>query len=202
MAAKRIDMSKNMRAAVEAAAEVMEAGGVVVFPTETVYGIGVVSGNGEALAKLRRLKQREAAKPFQYLVENLRMARDLGAVFGSKAQKLARNFWPGPLTLVVADGTNSGATLGIRIPDSLFVRDLCRRLGRAIISSSANPAGEEPPLDADAADVFAEGVDLLVDGGRVADGVPSTVVACRRDDYTILREGGIDAETIDAAWDE
>lgn len=202
MAMERIATGKSMDAAVEKAARIMEEGKVVVFPTETVYGIGVISGNSAALAALRRLKNRDSGKPFQYLAADVRMAKALGAVFESKAQKLARNYWPGPLTLVVPDGTGSGGTLGIRIPDSPFVHALCKRLGRAIVSSSANPAGQPPPLDADAADAFGDAVALLVDSGPVVGGVPSTVVRCAIDDYEILREGGLSAEAIDAAWNE
>lgn len=187
---------------VEAAATVLEAGGVLVFPTETVYGVGVVSGNARALERLRRLKQRDAAKPFQFLAADVAMAQKLGAVFDGHARKLARNFWPGPLTLVVPDGMEGGSTLGIRVPDSLFVEALCRRLGRAIVSSSANPGGQPPPLEADAADVFGDEADLLVDGGPVVGGAPSTVVKCDRDSYTVLREGEIGLETLRAAWEE
>lgn len=202
MALRRIGMGEDVSAVAEEAARVMGAGGVVVFPTETVYGIGVASGHAGALARLRRLKGREDGKPFQYLVADMRMAEELGAVFHSRARKLAGNYWPGPLTLVVPDGTGGASTLGIRIPDSLFVYELCRRLGRAVISSSANLAGEKPPADAVAADGFGDEVDLLVDAGLVAGGVASTVVECYRDGYRILREGAISAEAVESAWSE
>lgn len=202
MAAKRIGLKEGIEAAARRAADVMENGGVAVFPTETVYGIGVVSGNADALAKLRRLKGREDGKPFQYLAGDLQMAKVLGAVFHSRALKLANNYWPGPLTLVVPDGTHGDSTIGIRIPDSAFAHELCRLLGRAIISSSANAAGQPPPLNAEAADVFGDAVDLLVDGGPVIGGVPSTVVECFKNGYRILREGAIHAEAIESAWNE
>lgn len=204
MAVKRIGVTNDndIRRAVETAAEILENGGVVVFPTETVYGVGVASGNAEALAKLRRLKGRGADKPFQFLAADLKMAGDLGAIFDTRARRLANDFWPGPLTLVVPDGTRTGGSLGIRIPDAPFVRALCRRLGKAIISSSANPAGLGAPLDAAGADVFGDGADLLVDAGPIADGVPSTVVECGAGDYRILREGGVERSAIEASWNE
>lgn len=200
MAKRRIDLRNGLRDAVSAAARVLGEGGVLVFPTETVYGIGVAAGDADALEKLRGLKQRDRDKPFQFLVADVGMATALGAVFGPGAGKLARAFWPGPLTLVVPDG--AGATLGIRIPDSPFVLELCRELGRAVISSSANPAGAPPPLDGDAADVFGDAVDLLVDGGRVVGGVPSTVVLCGETECRILRSGGVPDDAIESAWEE
>lgn len=201
MAKQRIVLGDDIRPAVTAAAAVMNDGGVVVFPTETVYGIGVASGNAAALERLRELKGRSAAKPFQFLAADMEMARAMGAVFSNRAAKLARNYWPGPLTLVVPDGTG-GATLGVRVPDSPFIHALCRELGRPVISSSANPAGAPAPADADAADVFGNGADLLIDGGPVAEGVPSTVVRCGTDRFEILRSGGVDGDAIRAAWEE
>ncbi|MCC8191314.1 MAG: threonylcarbamoyl-AMP synthase [Planctomycetes bacterium] len=202
MAKRRLDANASLEKAITAAAQILEAGGVIIFPTETVYGIGVVSGNADALATLRRLKGRENGKPFQFLAADLQMAKNLGAVFPSRALKLARNYWPGPLTLVVADGTDSDGTLGIRIPDSQFVLALCRRLERPLIAASANSAGAKPPADADAADVFGDAVDLVVDAGPIVDGTPSTVVHCLANEYHILRDGAIGADAIDAAWNE
>lgn len=205
MVIRRIHIKDGMDEAVSEAAAAMERGGVVIFPTETVYGIGVLSGDAAALARLRALKGRAADKPFQLLTSGVDMARNLGAVFSTRAANLARNYWPGPLTLVVPDGTGGDGTLGVRVPDSPFALALIERLGRPIVSSSANPAGMTPPVDADAADVFSggeDGVALLVDGGPVVGGMPSTVVRCGTDEYEILREGGVDIEAVRAAWEE
>lgn len=199
MAAKRIAITDGLEAAVEAAAGVFASGGLVVFPTETVYGIGVAAGQADALAKLRRLKSRDAAKPFQFLAADMAMAEAMGAVFSRPARRLAERCWPGPLTLVVPNRLG-GEELGIRIPDSAFMLAVCRRLGGAVISSSANPAGLPPPRDADEADAFGAETDLLVDGGPVAGGTPSTVLRCRADNYEILRQGGVSAETIRHIW--
>lgn len=201
MARQSISLANTLDEAVAKAAGVFRAGGVVVFPTETVYGIGVASGDAAALAKLRRLKQRDAEKPFQLLTADIDAAKKNGAVFSSRCLRLARRFWPGPLTIVVPDTSGTG-TLGIRIPDSCFVLALCRELEIPIISSSANSAGRMPPLDAAAADTFGDDVDLLVDGGAVTGGTPSTVVRCLGDKYEILRPGGIGAEAIASAWRE
>ncbi|MCL2000665.1 MAG: L-threonylcarbamoyladenylate synthase [Planctomycetes bacterium] len=199
MAKQRLNIADGFAAAVGTATEILAAGGVMLFPTETVYGIGVASDDSEALVKLRRLKRRDEGKPFQFLVADLTMAESLGAVFPHPAKSLAAAFWPGPLTLAVPDSTGENS-LGIRIPNAPFVLALCRKLAKAIVSSSANPAGEPPPLDADSADVFGDEADLLVDGGRILAGSPSTVVKCLEDGFEILRPGAIGAEAIAAAW--
>lgn len=198
MAKKTISLADDFCKAVAVTAEILLSGGVVVFPTETVYGIGVASGNDAALARLRRLKQRDANKPFQILTASIDAAEKIGAVFSPRCLSVAKKIWPGPLTMVVPDAADSG-TLGIRIPDSQFILALCRELEMPIISSSANVAGCKPPQDAVAADVF-DDVDLLVDGGAVTGGVPSTVIRCLGDELEVLRAGAIDADAITAVW--
>lgn len=202
MARKYIVISENFEKAVRETAATLAAGGVAVFPTETVYGVGVASGNAEALARLRRLKSRGGEKPFQYLASDMSMAKELGAEFSARADRLARAFWPGPMTMVVPDGTAGGGTLGIRIPDSEFVLALCAALGGPIVSSSANPAGEQPPSTARAADAFGDEVDLLADGGAIVGGIPSTVVRCVGGEVEILRRGGVEERAIRDAWAE
>lgn len=199
MAKERIDISAGFRQAVRRAAEILGGGGVVVFPTETVYGIGVCAGSAEAFAKLRELKRRDDAKPFQYLVSGVDMAERLGAVFSPKARKLAAAFWPGPVTIVVPNGSGSG-TIGVRAPDSTFFLAVLRELDTAVAASSANPAGAPPPRDAAAADAFGDAVDLVADGGPIIDGTPSTVVRCGEKDYEILRRGAMADSALDSAW--
>lgn len=199
MAVRKISVGDDFEKAVAETVKVLESGGVAVFPTETVYGIGVAADCADALEKLRELKSRPAPKPFQMLASDIEMARKIGAVFNAHSRGLALAYWPGPLTLVVPDGTGSG-TLGIRVPDSPFALALCQALGQPVISSSANRAGMPPALDADSADVFGGGVDLLIDAGPVVEGIPSTVVECREDGFTVLREGGISKEEIASAW--
>ncbi|MDR3078386.1 MAG: threonylcarbamoyl-AMP synthase [Planctomycetota bacterium] len=200
MAPSRVSLSEDPEAALAAAAGILAGGGVAIFPTETVYGVGAAAGCPEALARLRRLKGREDGKPFQFLAADLEMARALGVRVTPEAERLARRFWPGPLTLVMPS-EKGGEGVGIRIPDAPFVLALCRRLGRALVASSANPAGAPPPTDAQAAEVFGEAVDILVDGGRT-DGAPSTVASCLDGELRILRPGALDPLFLFAAWRE
>lgn len=200
MAIKTIRILDNWNSAVAPAVDALRRGGVLVFPTETVYGIGVAADQGGALEKMRRLKVRPEEKPFQLLAADMGMAKRIGAVFSGRAELLAETFWPGALTVVVPDGRGSqGSTLGIRVPASGLILAVCRELGEPIVSSSANPAGAPPPANAAAADCFGDEVDLLIDAGDVA-GVPSTVVRCVGDGCEILREGGISADAIGAVW--
>lgn len=203
MAAKtiRIDADDGDARAVAAAVDVLRAGGVLLFPTETVYGIGAASSRADALAKMRRLKERPDGKPFQLLAADAAMAEKIGAMFDAGAKRLAQTFWPGPLTLVVPNANSAeGETLGIRVPASELMLAVCCALGEPVIYSSANPAGRPPPKDAASADCFGDEADLLLDAGAAANGTPSTVVRCRGETYEILREGGIATESIDAVW--
>ncbi|MCC8180561.1 MAG: threonylcarbamoyl-AMP synthase [Planctomycetes bacterium] len=196
---KTITLAGGVEAAATKLARTLADGGIAVFPTETVYGIGADSGNAEAMQRLAAIKGRQDGKPFQILVASLDMALRMGAAFSPGAQKLARACWPGPLTLVVRQ-SGGAATLGLRIPDSELMLATITRLGNGIASSSANPAGEKPPCDAAEVHFPDAAVDLLVDGGPCRDGVASTVVADEGDDFRILRAGGISERRIAGIW--
>lgn len=198
-AGEKLGFTKSLDAAVSRAAQVFRSGGIVVFPTETVYGIGALASDAGAVLRLRELKRRSDRKPFQFLVADMDAAEKLGAVFSRPARWLAETFWPGSLTLVLPDGTNPGSTLGVRVPSSPFMEALLRELDGAVVSSSANPAGMAPPDNADAADAFGDAVDLLIDGGT-ARGTASTVVRCTGGDFEILRSGGVTGDGIRLAW--
>ncbi len=200
MAARRLRISGNERLAEEETVAALAAGQMVVFPTETVYGIGVAQGLPAALENLRRLKGREAAKPFQLLVPDVETAEAMGGVFCESARRLAAAYWPGAMTMVVP-ARQGGNTFGFRIPDSEFLLAVLERLGRALVSSSANRAGERSPTTAEAADAFGDEVALVLDGGPCSVGTASTVVsAVDPDNFSILREGAISADAIAKVW--
>ncbi len=173
----------------------------MIFPTETVYGIGVDAANPQAVSRLRSLKGRDADKPFQLLIADIGMGLAMGGCFSPGAERLAARFWPGPLTLIVPD--KDGGTLGLRIPDHAFVLAVITKFWRAVATSSANPGGQPPPTNADAADIFGASVDLLVDGGVCPVGTASTVVLTNKEGgYDILREGAITQRDIAAVWSD
>jgi L-threonylcarbamoyladenylate synthase len=186
-------------AAVTAAARTLGEGGLVAFPTETVYGLGADATNAAAIAHLYQAKGRPAFNPLIAHVGDLGAAREIGR-FDTAALQLAEAFWPGPLTLVlpktadcaVADLATAGLdTVAIRIPAHPVARDILRAFGRPVVAPSANLSGHVSPTIAAHVLSDLEGrIDLIVDGGAVAVGVESTIVGIF-DQPMLLRPGGL-----------
>lgn len=172
---------------IDGAVEVLKKGGVVIFPTDTVWGIGVRADNPVAIKKFYRIKKREANKPTAILVADLAQAEKWG-VFGEKERRVAKKYWPGALTLVVKG--RQGDTVGLRVPDWPLVQELCRRVG-GIMAGSANFAGEATPQRREDIDKqLISMVDMVVEGecGRQP---ASTVVDTTKELWEIIRPGPI-----------
>jgi L-threonylcarbamoyladenylate synthase len=202
---KRLPASE--RDAIAEAARVLAAGGLVAFPTETVYGLGADATNGAAVARLYAAKGRPAFNPLIAHVSDIAAARKLGR-FDAAADKLA-SFWPGPLTLVlpktpacpVADLATAGLdSIAVRVPAHAIARALIAQFGRPLVAPSANLSGHVSPTTADhvMADLGGR-IDLVVDGGPTPVGVESTIIACLDDEPTLLRPGGLPREKIERA---
>jgi L-threonylcarbamoyladenylate synthase len=186
-------------AAVAAAGRTLGEGGLVAFPTETVYGLGADATNAAAIARLYQAKGRPAFNPLIAHVGDLDAARKIGR-FDAAAELLAEAFWPGPLTLVlpktidcaVADLATAGLeTVAVRIPAHPVARDILRVFGRPVVAPSANLSGHVSPTTAAHVQSDLEGrIDLIVDGGAVAVGVESTIVGIF-DSPMLLRPGGL-----------
>ncbi|MFA6266949.1 MAG: L-threonylcarbamoyladenylate synthase [Pseudolabrys sp.] len=186
-------------AAIAAAAACLEAGGLVAFPTETVYGLGADATQGEAVARLYAAKGRPAFNPLISHVAGLADARRL-AVFNEAAERLAAAFWPGPLTLVlpkrpdcpVSELALAGLdSIALRVPAQATARALLEAFGRPVVAPSANRSGHVSPTAA--AHVLADlrgRIDLILDDGPCPVGVESTIVALL-DEPTLLRPGGL-----------
>lgn len=185
------------------AANALRRGGIVVYPTETFYGLGALAGDAAAVARLGAAKLRPEGKPLPLV------AADAGAAFATwqdvppAARILAAAFWPGPLTLVAraAPGLPAAVTLGegvaVRVPGSATARELCRLAGGAVISTSANPSGGPPPASPDALDpALLARVDLVLDGGPTPGGLPSTVVALEGEGARLVRAGAVAWEAV------
>jgi L-threonylcarbamoyladenylate synthase len=186
-------------AAVAAAARVLAEGGLVAFPTETVYGLGADAANPAAVARIYQAKGRPAFNPLIAHVGDITAARRI-ARLNAHAAALAEAFWPGPLTLVlpktqncaVADLATAGLdTVAIRIPAHPVARDILRAFGGPVVAPSANLSGHvSPTTAAHVQSDLAGRIDLIVDGGPVAVGVESTIVGCF-DEPMLLRPGGL-----------
>ena len=191
--------------AIEAAARCLATGGLVAFPTETVYGLGADADNGVAIARLYAAKGRPAFNPLIAHVADAEAARAAG-VFTDAAKKLAAAFWPGPLTLVltkqpdcrIADLALAGLdTVALRVPAHPVARALLAAFGGPIVAPSANRSGHVSPTSA--AHVLADlrgRIDLIVDAGPCMVGVESTIVSCGGEP-TLLRPGGLPREAIE-----
>lgn len=191
--------------AIKAAAACLAAGGLVAFPTETVYGLGADARNGEAIARLYAAKGRPAFNPLIAHVPGAEAATRVAA-FNDAAERLAAAFWPGPLTLVlpkradcpIAPLALAGLdTVALRVPAHETARALLQAFGGPVVAPSANRSGHVSPTSA--AHVLADlrgRIDLILDGGPCPVGVESTIVACV-DEPTMLRPGGVPREAIE-----
>jgi L-threonylcarbamoyladenylate synthase len=191
--------------AVAAAARCLREGGLVGFPTETVYGLGADAANPAAIARLYEAKGRPAFNPLIAHVGDLNAAEAI-ARFDSQARALAEAFWPGPLTLVlpkapncpVADLATAGLdTVAVRIPSHGVARALLQAFGGAVVAPSANRSGHVSPTTAAHVQADLDGrIDLILDGGPVEVGVESTIIGCF-DEPVLLRAGGLPREAIE-----
>ncbi|SHN66594.1 L-threonylcarbamoyladenylate synthase [Bradyrhizobium erythrophlei] len=191
--------------AVAEAARCLTEGGLVAFPTETVYGLGADATQAPAIARLYEAKGRPSFNPLIAHVADLAAARKI-ARFDATAIQLAEAFWPGPLTLVlpktdncpVAELATAGLdTVAIRVPAHGIARDILRAFGGAVVAPSANISGHvSPTTAAHVASDLTGRVDLILDGGPVEVGVESTIVACF-DVPMLLRPGGLPREAIE-----
>ncbi len=174
---------------IEKAARTVKAGGVVAFPTDTVYGLGCDPQNPKALGKVLSVKGGRE-KPLPALVASQKLAGQI-AVMDSRARALASRFWPGPLTMVL-DAPLSGKKMGFRIPDNKIAIALIKRAGTPMVVPSANLSGEAAAVDAaEVLKYFNGRIEAVLDGGRTHIGVESTVVDMTGTRPKILRHGAI-----------
>lgn len=200
LALRDIDSARRMAPTVR---DHLAAGKVIAYPTETVYGLGSYATE-EGLTALAMLKGRPPSKPFLLLVSGLTMLEETGLRLGPAARTLAREFWPGPLTLVLPGGEGAlpdrlrGAEGGIAVRWTSHrpLAALIEALGRPITSTSANrPGGPTAPgvdgIEATFGDAIADGTLLVLDGGVLGNVPPSTLVDCTQPLPRIVREGAI-----------
>jgi L-threonylcarbamoyladenylate synthase len=190
--------------AISHAVDVLQHGGLVAFPTDTVYGLAALPFKTEFLEGLFSAKGRSNAHAIAILIGNYADLKKVVEKFDERAMRLAHRFWPGPLTLVVPklqilpDALSQDGTIGIRMPDHPVALELLRKIGPLAVTS-ANISGQDNATTAE--EVYRQlnrRVHLIVDGGKTAGGVPSTVLDCISPSLKVLRQGPITWEAISA----
>jgi L-threonylcarbamoyladenylate synthase len=202
-------LSTSAPETVTAAVAALAAGDLVVFPTESVYGLGADACSTAAVARLLAVRGRGTGKPILVLVRDLEMAARVSVAASPAVRCLAARFWPGPLTLVLPARpglpeplTAGTGTIGVRVPAHATARALVDGLGAPVTAPSANPPGAEPPRTLGAArDYFGGAVAAYVDGGPLPGGA-STVAALDGDRVRIIRAGPVSEQQLHAALED
>jgi len=190
-----IDPQQPRKADIKEAADILRGGGLVIIPTETVYGIAADSANKKTIERLSEIKKRPKDKPFSLHLSLKKDVEKYATDILPAAYRLMDNFWPGPLTLVLKDKNNG--RVGLRIPDHKIALAIIREADVVMVCPSANLAGDKPPQTVDEALRDLKGlVDLAVDAGKTTLGKESTVVDASGFPVTVLREGAIPKEEI------
>ena len=188
--------------AISLALDILISGGLVAFPTDTVYGVGALAFDGKAIESIYVAKDRPIEKAIPILIADMEDMEKVGMDIPQTAYKLAARFWPGPLTCVIPkqptlpEAVSATSTVGVRVPDHEVARALLRAAGPMAVTS-ANISGAQSPSTAE--EVYAqlnERIPLIIDGGTTPGGVPSTVVDCSTSELKILREGPISIEEL------
>ena len=210
MSQKRIGSSRARDKSAEpfrGAIEALRRGEVIVFPTETFYGLGADALNGAAVERVVSLKGRDPQSPIPIIVADREMLESVVAEVPPMARRLMDRFWPGPLTLVLPAKQglptpllNRNGGIGVRISSHSTATRLAQELGRPLTATSANPSGKEPArTQADALIYFAGKVKIFLDGGKLAGQKGSTVVEIVQEQWRTIREGAIPSQALERA---
>jgi len=199
---KTIIVSAGSPDAIQQALQVLRSGGLVAFPTDTVYGLGALAFDGKAVELIYAAKDRPVEKAIPVLIADQEDMEKVGMNIPETAYKLASRFWPGPLTCIIPkkptlpESVSATSTVGVRVPNHEITRALLRMAGPMAVTS-ANISGQQSPSTTEK--VFSQlsgRIDLILDGGKTQGGVPSTVVDCTGGEIKILRKGPISLEAI------
>jgi L-threonylcarbamoyladenylate synthase len=201
------DSANDARTEFDRAVQFLQAGELVAFPTDTVYGVGALAWNDAAVAKLYTAKLRPAEKAIPILLADPGDIALVAQALLPAALRVAKVFWPGPLTIVVrksahvSDEVTSGSpTVAVRVPDHPLARDLIRAAGAPLATTSANLSGQPSPVTAQEVAAQLHGrIAMILDGGACPGGVASTVVDLTSETPVILRPGPITLNEILAA---
>ena len=184
---------------IERAADVILGGGTVIFPTDTVYGLGANAGDDSAVEKIFEIKNRDKKKPINVLIADFEDILKVAEIPTREEGKLIEKFWPGPLTIILKRKENvanmaasNGETIGIRMPKSEIARNLIREVGFPLATTSVNISGDEPATKIDKIDEkVLEKVDFVLENDEKCSEIASTIFEFKDGKPEILREGEI-----------
>ncbi len=187
-------------------ADALKMGRLAIFPTDTVYGLGAIYDNENAVSSIFDIKKRNLGKPLNVLISNLSMLDIIAKNISNMDLKLMSGFWPGPLTIIldkqenVSNTITAGLnTIGVRIPNNKIALDLINLVGKPIVTTSANISGNLSCTDASSAfDIFNNKVSYILDGGESNLKLASTIVRINDNKVEILREGNISLNDINS----
>ncbi len=200
----RIEWDGEDLGSLRKAVGILRRGGVIVYPTDTFYGLGASGYDADAVRRIYRIKRREEGKPLSLVISDHRMLEEVAADIPPELLPLAEAFWPGPLTIVLSASPRlpagllgGSSTIGVRIPDLAWLRELVTAAGFPLTATSANLSGEmDTSVAGEVVRDFSGKVDLIVDGGDTPGGRPSTVLDLSVCPPAILREGEVSRERL------
>lgn len=192
----KIDQKNPDKTAIKKAARIIKEGGLVAFPTETVYGLAADYLNNKAIERLYDVKRRPKNKPFTIHIADIDALKKLSCRICPFSKELMERFWPGPLTFILNNIKND-EKVGVRMPGNKVALEFISLCSTPIAAPSANISGKTPPSSAEDVLRDLDGmIDLVLDGGRVDIGVESTVIDMSALPYRIIREGAINKSQI------
>ena len=196
----KIDAISPDEKIIEFAATLLKGGGLVAFPTETVYGLGANFENKTAIKKLYEVKKRSPDKPFTVHISSLDMIGKMNCEISPLADQLIKKFWPGPLTIILKSDKGK---LAFRMPKNTVAKDLISKSHVPVAAPSANLSGGKPPTDASKILKEFDGkIDLILDAGKTEFGKESTIVDATITPYKILRIGAVSEAEIDQVFSQ
>ena len=197
----RIDVDPRSpdEAALRRACDCLGQGQIVVFPTDTLYGLAVDPRNDAAVARLVRAKRRPSGQPFPLIAADVEQVECLVGPMSPVTRQLAASLWPGPLTLVISARTSlasdclaAGASAAVRVPAHPVARGLARMVGHPLTATSANRSGETAPrASVELSAAVCDAVAVILDAGQLSGGAPSTIVDARGEHPKLVREGEV-----------
>jgi len=186
---------------IQKAAQIINKGGIVIFPTDTVYGIGCDPYNQKAVLSLYKIKKREKTKPLPVIGYSKKELEKI-AEFNDKAEKIAEMFWPGPITLIlkvkdenIKKSLGLGKKIAVRVPNNQCVLSLLKEC-KLLVATSANISGTTSLTDPNDCKRDLNGYDLLIDGGILSDNGESTIVEIDENKLRVLRSGSVSEEEL------